>query len=208
MRILFSALLPLLLILLCACERREPLARGQVLAIADMKIELLKKDWGTAREVIEPTDLNGDGVRYWTVRYPEGPGDALRVVFVNADTHWAQLREGEPLREEGSVVTERVGQRSQADQDLSTYTPGSHILILAQGDQKQLRDEARMLNALAEDTGLLPMFSVRSLPGGDFQLVYGWQGEHGTKKIEAIRDWVILRTEYDDCVWLDLLGLE
>ncbi len=189
--------------LLASCDDpREPLAKGQVMSIADMKLELKKLDWGNPREVVEPLDINKDGRLFWTVHYDLGPKNEIRVVFVNAHTHWAQAQEG-PARE---VATELVQNKPLTVVEQSRYTPGPYIVILSKDTFEVVSAEVNRLNALAKETGLLPMFSVRTLPNGEFQLVYGWDNEQGIKKIDKVGDWIEVRTTYKNYVWLNLIG--
>lgn len=185
---------------LCACEDpRIPLAEGQVLAIADMRLEHMQiTNWGTAREVLKPVEPDESGRYLWTVHYPAGPEDELRVIFVNEYTQWAHTRTGK----KGSAETVKLQPRSTAVAEQLQMQEGSMILIIAEDAHKDFTQEAQRLNILAQATGLLPQFSVRTFTAGS-QLIYGWTGEHGMQKNKYVDEWMELRTEYTDSRWLN-----
>ena len=46
------------------------------------------------------------------------------------------------------------------------------------------------------------------LNGGNLQLIYGWQGDHGIQRDEHVRDWLRLRSRYESSYWIDLKSPE
>ena len=196
-----------LLIVLClaACEDpRVPLNPGRARSMADMKLELLGKDWGTAREVAKPDRVDAEGRRFWTVHYPLGPEGQIRVVYVNDATSWAQAHESPT----DPVVTNKIEHKPAEVLEHQRFSEGSSILILAAGHPDVLDAEVIRLNSLALQTGLLPQFSVRRLKADNGQLIFGWNNNHGIQENQRILDWVTLRTTYKDAYWLDLLGAD
>ena len=196
--------LALVLLLLSSCDDpRIPLARGTVISFADMKLELEGRDWGRARSVVPPGEGDYDGRRFWTVHYGLGPDNEQRIVYVNDETHWAHVRSA---RDPALVTTNAVQAKPAAVMRQSQYPSGSFIVVLSQGQEQQIRSEVNRLNKLALENGLLPQFSTRALPNASFQLVYGWNGEHGIERLDEIGDWISLRTSYTSFYWLNLLG--
>ena len=205
-------LLAVLILIMFGCDDpRVPLSVARVNSIADMKLELMAKDWGSARETVAPDDVDKQGKRYWCVHYPRGPKGEIRLVYVNDETNWATIREALPeeFAQQGQAIpTERVSARPVEVIEQMRFAAGSSILILAAGEKKAHYDaEAKRLNALGKDSGLVPAFSVRTLPTRGYQLIYGWNGEHGIKPLTGITDWLSVHApQYVDAYWLDLLG--
>ncbi|NRA37476.1 MAG: hypothetical protein HRU15_05005 [Planctomycetes bacterium] len=216
-RLYVSFLTGLILCLIAACDDpRVPMVPGQVLAIADMRLELKGLEWGIARELLKPADPDENGRYFWTIQYAPGPNDEIRVIFVNEHTQWAQIHEvgrktdsraGSKLKTPDKIETMQVQPRSEKIAQQLAMQEGSMIFIVAEeaikGQRSNFQAEANRLNIFAEASGLLPNFSVRTFTGGS-QLIYGWNGEHGIQKNKRISDWVELRTDYTASYWLDL----
>ena len=206
------SVLCLLLFVLVSCEDpRVPLSEARVNSIADMKLELLEKKWGSARETVAPDGINDKGQHHWVVHYPRGPKGEIRLVYVNDDSNWATIREAMPeefAKEGEAIPTELVSARPAEVMEQLRFAAGSSILIMAaKPDKTELEAEAKRLNELGKNSGLVPQFSVRTLPTRGFQLIYGWNGEHGIKPQQGITDWLGTHApEYSDAYWLDLLG--
>lgn len=205
-------LLAVLFLVLLGCEDpRIPLSEARVNSIADMKLELMAKDWGRSRETVAPDEVDDRGRRYWCVHYPRGPHGEIRLVYVNDATSWATIREAMPeeFAQAGEdIPTELVRARPVEVMEQLRIAAGSSILILAAGgDKASYEAEVRRLNELGKNSGLVPAFSVRTLPTRGYQLIYGWNGEHGIKPLTGITDWLSVHApNYADVYWLDLLG--
>lgn len=200
-------LLPLLvaaIVLLAGCQQpRPPLSPGLAANCADSLLLHEHLAWGEADEILPPDGADADGNRWWQVAYKPGSDGAVRIVLVEDQTRWARLPPA------GYVPRVRPDAPNPATGE-QRLVAGTWILDVRGGgpegaDQRARRVvDANDLNQLARRTGLVPAFSVRELRDGRVQLVYGWQGTEGMGRDEAVRDWLRLRTRWQDSAWIDL----
>ncbi|MBA3847146.1 MAG: hypothetical protein H0X45_10920 [Planctomycetes bacterium] len=191
--------LPIVALMIVACEPRRPLVRAEVVGKADSLQRALGADWGAPIAVLQPDAADADGRRWWQVSYVPGADGADRVVLVDHDTGWARLPPaGWRIRH-----ADAAGSAGIAPDALQ---PGADVLIVTTDRERSDDDLARevdRLNALAGNTGLAPRFSLRNARD-EGQIVYGWAGDAGMRRDDAVRDWLRLRTPYSDAYWVEL----
>jgi hypothetical protein len=194
------AALLLLLLGIVGCEPRTPLSRGQAAAIADNVQRQNGVNWGDPVEVLPPPPSSPDGHRWWQVRYRED-----RIILVDADTAWGRLPPP------GYVPVVRATDSHPTEHPQVLLVEGSFVLQLTppaelDGDHLgALEREAVHLNALAVQSGLLPVFSVRTDHQGRSSLLYGWQGDRGIAQDPHISEWVTVHAPNHAATWVDLL---
>jgi hypothetical protein len=196
-------LVPALLLMLVGCEDRPPITRAQVVANA---YNLQLRDglnWGDAVETLAPVTPDERGHLWWQVRYRPGSDGATRMLLVDAETGWVRHPPA------GYVPRLPPPPKISGDQAL-TVAEGSFVVVVtpakpADAEARQALDkEVLRLNALATNTGLLPLFSVREQRDQQVSLVYGWKNERGIARNERVVEWLTARTPYRDVVWEDL----
>lgn len=203
MRRMFLLLMVGVMLFIAGCEDRPPISRAQVVSNA---YNLQLRDglaWGDAMETLPPVSADEHGRKWWQLRYRPGPAGEVRIMLVDAQTGWARQPPA------GYVPRLTPPPKTNGDQPL-TISEGSHILAIIpakvlDADQRRVLDqETRRLNALAINTGLMPLFSVREQRDQMVSLIYGWQNERGIAHEERIVEWLTARTPYRDVVWEDL----
>ncbi len=198
-------LLPMVgaLLFIAGCEDRPPISRAQVVSNA---YNLQLRDgliWGDAIETLPPVSADEQGRKWWQLRYRPGPAGEVRIMLVDGHTGWAR----QPAV--GYVPRLTPPPKTNSDKPL-TISEGSHILaiipakVLDAEQRRALDHEARRLNALATNTGLMPLFSVREQRDQLVSLIYGWQNERGIAHEERVVEWLTARTPYRGVVWEDL----
>lgn len=192
-----------LLVLLVACEAaRPPLTRSQAISAADSLLLREYLVWGNAIEVLDADTVEVDG-QWWQVRYPDGPHGKARIILVDERTRWARFVPDGYVARAPAVGARRTVDAVRLDQGpwilavLGTQTVPKDQRVQAEIDVKEL-------NALARRTGLQAAFSLR--PGNDesVTIIWGWQGDHGTLRDERVREWLAVRTRFQDSRWVDL----
>jgi len=191
------------LLFLAGCEDRPPITRAQVVSNA---YNLQLRDglsWGDAVETLPPVDTDRYGHRWWQLRYRPGPDGALRIMLVDAESGWARRAPADYVPRLSLPV------KTSGDVPL-TISEGSYVLVVAPAkavDAEQLRaleQEVLRLNALGTNTGLMPLFSLRTQRDQQVALVFGWSHDRGIAREQRVVDWLIARTPYRDPVWEDL----
>ena len=191
-------LVPVLAMLVAGCDPRPPIERFQVGAIA---ANLQVRDgltWGDPRDIQPPALWNGH--RWWQVSY--GPE---RIILVDADSGWARLPGPGYVPRHGAVQAPPTLRQATAVNEGSWILVVAPSAVRADQDVSALEREVARLNALAGQTGLHPLFSVRTDQQGRTALVYGWQGDRGIAQDARVDDWLRLRTDHRDVRWVDLL---
>jgi hypothetical protein len=201
------SLVPLAVLLLMStgCEDRPPLSRAQAVSNA---YNLQLRDglnWGDAIETVAPGPADDRGKRWWQMRYRPGADGEVRIMLVDAESGWARRPPA------GYVPRLPPAPKITGEQAL-TVAEGSHILVVAKPrpvadpDQRRTLDqEVLRLNALATNTGLTPLFSLREGRDQQVSIVYGWKNDRGIERQERVVEWLTARTPYRDVVWEDLL---
>lgn len=195
--------LALVLFALVGCETRIPLARAQVVGIADNFQRREALNWGDPIEVLAPGGVDAHGHSWWQVRYADGKSDganATRVILVDDATSWARAPfPGYALR---SGVRPPPGAAHPV-----TVVEGPMVLVVvpaASADDTRtanLEREVARLNGLAGETGLAPLFGLRRTRDGKVAIIYGWQTTHGIARDDQVAEWLTLRTPYRDVAW-------
>ena len=198
-------LLPIVgsLLFIAGCEDRPPISRAQVVSNA---YNLQLRDgliWGDAMETLPPVSADDQGKKWWQIRYRPGPAGEVRIMLVDGQSGWA--------RQPPTSYVPRLTPppKVNGDQPL-TVSEGTHIIsiippkVLDTEQRRVLDQEMRRLNALATNTGLMPLFSVREQREQLVSLIYGWQNERGIAREERIVEWLTARTPYRGVVWEDL----
>lgn len=199
-----SALVIAVLVLV-ACTERPPPNEAQISAMASALIEKEGLVWGPVTSVWPPGEADADGRRWWQVDYREYRQIRHPVVLVDAESGWARFAEpGERVRVGISPQRSRTVDRpsSPSGPDGTTW-----ILILRDfplDEREAAGKEAERLNAMAASTALRPLFSVRSTTTAGLQLVYGWDGERGIRRDEAVVDYLSRWGEPLPERWVDL----
>ncbi len=194
----------LLLIVLSGCEDRAPITRAQVVSNA---YNLQLRDglnWGDAIETLAPADADDRGHRWWQVRYRPGSDGTVRMLLVDAESGWVRYP---PT---GYVPRLPPPPKVSSEQTL-TVAEGSHILVVTPWrpvtdpeQRRALDSEVLRLNALATNTGLNPLFSLREGRDQQVSIVYGWKNDRGIERQERVVEWMTARTPYREVVWEDL----
>lgn len=195
---------PALLLALSGCEDRPPISRAQVVSNA---YNLQLRDglnWGDAIETLVPASPDDRGHRWWQVRYRPGNDGAVRILLVDAESGWVRYPPA------GYVPRLPPPPKISSDQAL-TVAEGSHILVVtpwrpvnSPEERRTLDQEVLRLNALATNTGLNPLFSLREGRDQQVSIVYGWKNDRGIERQERVVEWMTARTPYRDVVWEDL----
>jgi hypothetical protein len=186
-----------------SCESRAPLSQAQVTGLADSLQRREGLAWGQPVEVLPPASPDAQGHRWWQVRYADVGGGNVRVVVVDEDSGWARLPPPGYL-----VRVAAAGRPGGANPVL--VAEGAFILAVtpaekAEGPHRvELEREVVRLNALAVNTGLMPLFSLREQRDQTLGIVYGWQADRGIARDERVVEWISARTPYKHCVWTDL----
>lgn len=195
----------LVLLLVLGCVDRPPPNDAQVSAAAAAMVRQHGLVWGPVTAVWPPGEADAEGRRWWQVDFREALGERRPVVLVDADSAWVRFPDpGERVRVGLSPLRSRVVDRpaEPAGPDGSTW-----ILVVREYARDQTRvagAEAERLNAFAADSALRPLFSVRSTTVGGIQLVYGWDGERGIRRDEAVADYLERWDEPPPLRWIDL----
>ena len=190
-------------LLITACESRAPLSQAQVTGLADSLQRREALAWGQPVEVLPPASPDARGHRWWQVRYADAGEGRVRVVVVDEDSEWARLPPPGYL-----VRVSAAGHPGGANPVL--VAEGAFILAVTPAEKADdrrrvdLEREVVRLNALAGNTGLMPLFSLREQRDQTVGIVYGWQADRGIAKDERVVEWLAARTPYRDCVWTDL----
>lgn len=191
------------------CDYRPPLERAQVAAIASNVCMGNNVAWGDPIEVLYPGQADADGRLWWQVRY-RGVTEAgrARVVIVDNDTRWGRLPSNDYVIREPAIAALPVATTGAP----SALPDGSFILVVVAAETStpardgELTREAMRLNRMANETNLLPAFAMWTDHGGRTALVWGWQGDRGTTKNDAVSSWLKARTAHRDPGWVDLLA--
>ncbi|MBA3701188.1 MAG: hypothetical protein H0W78_20250 [Planctomycetes bacterium] len=199
------SLVPLaaLLLLSTGCEDRPPLSRAQAVSNA---YNLQLRDglnWGDAIETLAPGAADERGKRWWQMRYRPGPNGETRIMLVDAESGWAR----QPAA--GYVPRLPPPPKISGEQAL-TLAEGSHLLVVTpwrpvnSPEERRTQDqEILRLNALATNTGLMPLFSLRAGRDQQVSIIYGWKNDRGIAREERVVEWMTARTPYRDLVWED-----
>jgi hypothetical protein len=197
-----AMLIVVLALAVLGCEGRPPTTRAVAIAAADsLLLRDDRGDWGDAAEVLPPDAPDREGRRWWQVRYAAGADGRERVILVDYITGWARY----PW----------PGYRTRVDTISQTAHPeavraqeGSFVLLVEENRDPEHRAELGVdcseLNHLARRTGLVPLFSLHESRDGTLRVIYGWQGDHGIMRDERVRDWLTVRTRFQDPRWLEL----
>lgn len=192
--------LALVLFALVGCETRVPLARAQVVGIADNFQRREALNWGDPAEVLAPGVVDAQGRSWWQVRYADSKDGAARVILVDDATSWARAPwPGYALR---SGAKPPPGAAHPV-----TVVEGPLVLIIvpaAVADDTRgadLEREVARLNGLAGETGLAPLFGLRRTRDGKVAVIYGWQTTHGIARDDRVVEWLTLRTPYRNAAW-------
>ncbi len=164
-------------LLLCACDQQRSdtpaIVRGQAMAHADHLVEYRRLDWGPIITTWEPAPVPGLRGVWWQIDYR--PGETVRSVLVDAESGWARLPpDAVPLRRQASGLTP---------------VSGHWIIVLEDPQVEDGSGPARVeaLNAqLAGDIEAL--VSLRRLPDGRVQAVYGWRDGTGIQRDARIAE--------------------
>ena len=198
-----SAILVLLLGI-CACEPRQPIGRTEAVSAGDSLQRREGLSWGSPEESLPPGPADADGHRWWQLRYADVGSERDRILLVDARTGW--------VRHPPVGYAVRMTPSSPLPQAQSaTVSEGPWILLVttperADADARaSLEREAARLDALAGQTNLYPLFSVRTDRTGAAAIVYGWQGDGGIQRDEHVCDWLAVRTPHGRGTWVDLL---
>lgn len=192
-------LIPVAVLLIAGCESRPPINRGQAAGIADNLQRERGLAWGDPEESLEPAATGTDGHRWWQLRYRDGG-----IILVDADSGWARLPPP------GYVARARAARGHALEPAPVIVEEGSLVLRLTEPvelpteREGELEREAARLNQLATQTGLHPLFSLRTDRQGRASLLYGWQGDRGIARDQRVTEWVRVRTTYAPA-WVDLL---
>ena len=201
------SLVPLaaLLLLSTGCEDRPPLSRAQAVSNA---YNLQLRDglnWGDAIETVAPAAADDRGKRWWQMRYRPGADGEIRMMLVDAESGWARRPAA------GYVPRLPPPSKITGEQSL-TVAEGSLILVVTPWrpvtdpeQRRTLDQEILRLNALATNTGLTPLFSLRAGRDQQVSIIYGWKNDHGIAREERVVEWMTARTPYRDVVWEDLV---
>jgi hypothetical protein len=203
MRLLGTICVIMSMLGLFACEGRQPLNHGEVVAIANHYQINQGVAWGEPNLVLPPDDPAADGHSWWQVGYPAAKDGQRHVILVDSVSGWARVPwptyvMRKPVLGKPSVISPvRIG-------------AGHFVLVLTPAEPSDpdrrtaLETEMSRLNVLAEQNGLAPLFFVRTGGTGSMSLVYGWQGDRGIARDDRIDQWMRLRTAYRTATWLDL----
>lgn len=190
-------LLPVVM-LLVACDPRPPIVRTEIGSLAQNLQVREGLAWGDPTDIQPPAEF--EGRRWWQVTYAEG-----QIILVDADSGWARFP--------GSGYTvRRTATHRPTEATTLMVTEGSWLLVVIPSQIRnetglgELEREAARLNALAGQTGLYPLFSVRLDHQGRSALVYGWQSDRGIARDTHIDAWLQVRTTHRDARWVDLLA--
>lgn len=196
-------LLVAILLVIMGCEQRQPLNRSMAVAIADHYQRYQNVNWGDPIEVMPPGPPDDHGRTWWQMRYLPGPDGERRMILVDDGSAWARLP--------GADYLERVPPRARPSAaNPLQVAEGSWIVRLAapravdDAERVKLQREVIRLNTLAGQTGLVPIFSLRTHGDGQAELIYGWQADRGIARDELVLDWLHRRTSYVDAAWEDL----
>ncbi len=198
-----SSVLMALLLASVSCEHRAPLTQGEVVGIADNLQRREGVAWGEPSEVLPPGDYDAQNRRWWQLRYQPGADGVPRIIVVDAESDWARLPPS------GYVV--RVPPTGKPGAANPVVVAEGHevltVVPLAVGDEARrtaLSREVVRLNALAGDSGLMPLFSLKDAHDGRLGIIYGWQGDRGIARDDRVVTWLEARTSYRDASWVDL----
>lgn len=165
----------------CQVERTTP-NRGQAIAFACHWLEGKNWDWGPVTRVWPPTAAGASiWQRTWQVDFigPTADGGPASLL-VAADEGWvSRPPSDQPLR----IAL------YAAPPEAAAPIAGTWILILDEGGPARREPANARRLALAEEglrQGLPDRFQVRPLRDGGWQLTYGWDGERGVQRDEAI----------------------
>lgn len=192
-----------LALLIGGCEDRPPITRAQVVSNA---YNLQLRDglnWGDAVETLAPVTADEHGKLWWQVRYRPAADGSARILLVDAESGWVRRPPA------GYVPRLPPPPKISADQALSV-AEGSFVVVVTPAKaldpegRRALDQEVLRLNALATNTGLSPLFSVREQRDQQVSVIYGWQNERGIARNERVVEWLTARTPYRDVVWEDL----
>lgn len=164
------------------------------------------RQWGPPLEVLPPAGADHRGQRWWQLRYADqiGGGHGNRLVIVDAETGWAQHPPG------GYLVRVPSSTKASAAHPVAVQE-GAFILMvtaptaITQERAAELEREVARLNALGGESGLYPLFSLRTDRAGETAIMYGWQGDRGIQREERVSQWLQARTPYGAGTWIDLL---
>jgi hypothetical protein len=202
MRWTISGTILIAALMMGGCEEREPVTRAQVVSHA---YNLQVRDgvnWGEPVETLPPATVDADGRRWWQLRYHPGKDGRSRVVLVDADSGWARYAP------QDYVPRQAPPPKASGEQPLAV-PEGSLVLVVTpaatvdDAGRRALEQEVRRLNALATNTGLPALFSLRERRDQQVSVIYGWQGDHGIAREERVVDWITARTPYRDLQWED-----
>ncbi len=192
------------LVLVAGCEDRTPITRAQVVSNA---YNLQLRDgliWGDAVEALPPAEADERGRRWWQIRYRPGPDGTTRFMLVDGESGWARQPPA------GYVPRQAPPAKISGEQPLAVVD-GSNVLIVVPGkvldaaQRRALDQEVLRLNALATNTGLMPLFSVREQRDQQVAVIYGWQNDHGIAREPRVIEWLTVRTPYRDAQWEELV---
>lgn len=203
MRRMFLVPAAVMVLLVAGCEDRAPITRAQVVSNA---YNLQLRDglvWGDAIEELPPAEADEHGRRWWQIRYRPGPAGEVRIMLVDGESGWARQPPA------GYVPRLTQAPKATGDQPL-TVAEGPYVLVVTPAkaldaeQRRALEHEILRLNALATNTGLMPLFSLREQRDQQLSLIYGWSHDHGIAREPRVVDWLTLRTPYREPVWEDL----
>ncbi len=203
MRLLMVILVAVSLFLITGCEERPPISRAQVVSNA---AHLQLRDeikWGEAIEVLQPGPMDANNKLWWQLRYHPGADGLNRIIIVDANSGWARLPPPD-YQVRLPPPTKTSGENPE-----NIYR-GTYIVVILPGadpgdkSQMELEREVRRLNALANNTGLPPLFSLRPTRDGRQSLIYGWSNNQGIERHDRVITWLTVRTPYRDPQWENL----
>ncbi len=194
MRVWFPLLLASVLALGCdpARESSGPaVARGRAMAAADAYLDHRELDWGPIVRVWQPeADPLLEGL-WWQIDYRVGPAGTHRCLLVDAQSAWVRRPpEGYRARIDLRATSPAVprappGGARPVREDDDTW------IVVCEAPHPPGPDPAGRVAALnaAVRGRWRELFTLRELPGGRVQLVYGWEGDSG-----IVRDDELLHT--------------
>lgn len=192
--------LALAIFALVGCETRIPLARAQVVGIADNFQRREALNWGDPTEVLAPGDVDAQGRSWWQVRYADGKDSAARVILVDDATSWARAPwPGYVLRSGAKPPPGAAHPVSVVEGPMVLVVVPAATVEDARG--AELEREIARLNGLAGETGLAPLFGLRRTRDGKVAVIYGWQTTHGIARDDRVVEWLTLRTPYRNAAW-------
>lgn len=192
------------LLALGGCEERIPLNQSMAVSIADHYQRYNTVNWGDPSEILPPATPDSEGRRWWQMRYRSESTADRRMILVDDATGWARFPSAEYVERVAPLSRPSAEHPVQVQEGtwVLRITPSS---VVDARQRTDLEREAIRLNALAGQTGLVPLFSVHQYANQNSSIIYGWQVDKGIAQDPRIVDWVQRRTRYADTVnWENL----